>query len=104
MFSLFSFQLLGLKGLAGEFLCALSLLHYVFVICTFQVIGGFFVILIRFVGLGLAVSATIIVNIQFFCFHDHLLRERPCPCQQKRLRLIVASRGLSNSFLPTNPG
>lgn len=77
MSSLFSFQPLGLKGLEGQFLYALSLLHYVFVICAFQVVGGFFVILIRFVGLGLAVCATIIVNIQFFCFHDQLLRERP---------------------------
>lgn len=63
-----------------------------------------FVILIWFIGLGLAVCATIIVNIQFFCFHDQLLRERPFPSQQDRLRLIVASRRLSNSFLPTTLG
>ena len=55
------------EGLAGQFLQALSESHYDLVISGFKVVAGSLLIVNRFVGLGIAILAPIIVNI--LCFH-----------------------------------
>ena len=54
-------------GLAGEYFHALLASGYVYVIGGFQVIGGLFLLIGRFVPLGLTIIGAIIVNI--WCFH-----------------------------------
>jgi len=60
-----------LQGLAGQFLYTLSASHYALVISGFQVVGGLFLIVNRFVSLAIAVLAPVIVNI--LCFHIFML-------------------------------
>lgn len=60
-----------LQGLAGQFLYALSASHYYLVVSGFQVVGGLFLVANRFVSLGIAVLAPIIVNI--LCFHIFMM-------------------------------
>lgn len=60
-----------LHGLAGQFLYALSASHYYLVVSGFQVVGGLFLVANRFVSLGIAVLAPIIVNI--LCFHIFMM-------------------------------
>src|SRR5437763_8062020 len=57
------------QGVAGEYLHAFFASGYVYVIGGFQVIGGLFLFIGRFVPLGLAIIGAIIVNIWGF----HLL-------------------------------
>ena len=60
-----------LQGLAGQFLYALWASHYGLVVSGFQVVGGLFLTLNRFVSLAIAVLAPIIVNI--LCFHIFMM-------------------------------
>lgn len=60
-----------IDGLAGQFLQTLSESHYGLVISGFQVVGGSWLIVNRFVGLALAMLAPIIVNI--LCFHVFMM-------------------------------
>ena len=60
-----------LEGTAGQFLRALSESHYDLVISGFQVVAGFLLVANRFVSLGIAVLAPIIVNI--LCFHIFMM-------------------------------
>jgi putative oxidoreductase len=57
------------QGVAGEYLHAFFVSHYVHVVGAFQVIGGLLVLIGRFVPLGLTILGPIIVNIWLF----HLL-------------------------------
>src|SRR5207245_3223589 len=54
-------------GVAGQFMGALYVSHYLWVIFAFQVIAGVLLLLNRYVPLALAVLAPVIVNI--FSFH-----------------------------------
>ena len=58
------------SGLAGQFLGALALSHYYWVIAALQIIGGLLLLVNRFVPLGLVLLAPIIFNI--LCFHIFL--------------------------------
>lgn len=60
-----------LQGLAGQFLYILSASHYGLVVSAFQVAGGLSLIVNRFVSLGIAVLAPVIVNI--LCFHIFMM-------------------------------
>jgi len=60
-----------LQGLAGQFLYTLSASHYGLVVSGFQVVGGLFLIVNRFVSLAIAVLAPVIVNI--LCFHIFMM-------------------------------
>src|SRR5262249_39650551 len=60
-----------LQGLAGQFLYTLSASHYGLVVSGFQVLGGLFLIVNRFVSLAIAVLAPVIVNI--LCFHIFMM-------------------------------
>ena len=53
-------------GLAGQFLSALMQSHYVWLVSGAQVIGGALVLANRYVPLGLAILAPVIVNILAF--------------------------------------
>jgi putative oxidoreductase len=54
-------------GLAGQFLGALILSHYYWVVAVLQIAGGLLLLVNRFVPLALVLLGPIIVNI--ICFH-----------------------------------
>jgi len=58
-------------GLAGQFVGPLIQSHYVWVVAAAQVIGGALVLIGRYVQLGLAILAPVIVNI--LAFHALLM-------------------------------
>src|ERR1700732_5502228 len=58
------------EGVAGQFMGALFVSHYLTVIFAVQVIAGLLLLINRFVPLALAVLAPVIVNI--LCFHAFL--------------------------------
>ena len=53
-------------GIAGQFMGALYASHYLWVIFAFQVIGGFLLLVNRYVPLAAAVLAPVIANILTF--------------------------------------
>ena len=53
-------------NITGDFLHALFASHYVYAVAACQVIGGLFLILGRFVPLGLTILGPVIVNIVLF--------------------------------------
>src|ERR1700733_6789529 len=53
-------------GVAGQFMGALSVSHYLWVIFAFQVVAGVLLLVNRYVPLAVAVLAPIIVNILTF--------------------------------------
>src|SRR4029077_89600 len=57
-------------GLAGQFLGALILSHYYWVVAALQIAGGALLLVNRFVPLALVLLGPIIVNI--ICFHVFL--------------------------------
>jgi putative oxidoreductase len=59
-------------GLAGQFIGALFLSHYYWVIAALQIAGGVLLLVNRYVPLGLVLLGPIIVNI--ICYHVFLNR------------------------------
>ena len=57
-------------GLAGQFIGALFLSHYLWVIAALQIAGGALLLVNRFVPLGLVLLGPIVVNI--ICYHVFL--------------------------------
>lgn len=57
-------------GLAGQFVGALALSHYFWVVAALQIAGGVLLLLNRFVPLALLLLGPVIVNI--ICFHAFL--------------------------------
>ena len=57
-------------GLAGQFLGALSLSHYYWVVAALQIMGGVLLLVNRFVPLALVLLGPVIVNI--ICYHVFL--------------------------------
>src|SRR5882757_7695833 len=57
-------------GLAGQFVGALVLSHYFWVVAALQVAGGALLLVNRFVPLGLVLLGPVIVNI--LCYHVFL--------------------------------
>jgi putative oxidoreductase len=57
-------------GLAGQFLGALFVSHYLWVIAALQIAGGALLLVNRFVPLGLTLLGPVIVNI--LCYHVFL--------------------------------
>ena len=55
-----------MPGLAGQFLMALALSHYMSVVFALQLISGLFLLTNRFVPLALTLLAPVIVNIVLF--------------------------------------
>jgi len=54
------------QGLAGDFMKALFVSHYFYVVAILQIAGGAICLLGRFVPLGLTLLGTVIVNILLF--------------------------------------
>ena len=54
------------KGLAGDFVKALFVSHYFYVVAILQILGGAFLLSGRFVPLGLTLLGPVIVNILLF--------------------------------------
>jgi len=54
-------------GLAGQFMGALFLSHYYWVVAAFQIIGGVLLLVNRFVPLALVLLGPVIMNI--LCYH-----------------------------------
>ena len=54
------------EGVAGQFMGALYVSHYLWVIFAFQVIAGVFLLTNRYVPLAVAILAPVIVNILTF--------------------------------------
>jgi uncharacterized membrane protein YphA (DoxX/SURF4 family) len=54
-------------GLAGQFMGALFLSHYYWVVATLQIAGGLLLLVNRFVPLALVLLGPVIVNI--LCYH-----------------------------------
>jgi putative oxidoreductase len=59
-------------GTAGQFLSAIFVSHYVYVIGGLQVLGGLLLLINRYVPLALVLLGPVIVNIFFY----HLLMDR----------------------------
>ena len=57
-------------GLAGQFVGALALSHYFWVVAALQIIGGALLLVNRFVPLALVLLGPVIVNIT--CYHVFL--------------------------------
>ncbi len=57
-------------GLAGQFIGALILSHYFWVVAALQVVGGALLLVNRFVPLALVLLGPVIVNI--LCYHAFL--------------------------------
>jgi uncharacterized membrane protein YphA (DoxX/SURF4 family) len=57
-------------GLAGEFIGALSLSHYYWVVAALQIVAGALLLVNRFVPLALVLLGPVIVNI--ICYHVFL--------------------------------
>jgi putative oxidoreductase len=53
-------------GIAGQFMGALYVSHYLWVIFAFQVIAGVFLLVNRYVSLAVAILAPVLVNILTF--------------------------------------
>ena len=58
------------SGLAGQFIGALAMSHYFWVVAALQVAGGALLLVNRFVPLGLVLLGPVIVNI--ICYHVFL--------------------------------
>jgi hypothetical protein len=74
------------EGLAGDYMKALFVSHYFYVVAVLQIVGGAFLLVGRFVPLGLTLLGPVIVNI--LCFHI-FLDPKGLP-----LALVVAAGGL----------
>jgi len=58
------------SGLAGQFIGALALSHYYWVVAALQVVAGVLLLINRFVPLALVLLGPVIVNI--ICYHAFL--------------------------------
>jgi putative oxidoreductase len=54
------------SGLAGQFIFALVLSHYFWVVAALQIVGGVLLLVNRFVPLGLVLLGPVIVNIVLY--------------------------------------
>jgi putative oxidoreductase len=75
-------------GLAGDYMHALFMSHYFYVVAVTQIVGGLLVLSGRFTALGLALLIPVIVNI--LCFHIFLNHEGlPLACTVAALALFL---------------
>jgi putative oxidoreductase len=83
------------EGLAGDYMKALFMSHYFYVVAVTQVVGGLIVLSGRFTALGLTLLAPVIVNI--LCFHIFLNHEGlPLACVVAALELFLLWRHRAN--------
>ena len=83
-------------GLSGEFIGALSLSHYYWVVAALQIIGGLLLLVNRFVPLALVLLGPIIVNI--ICYHVFLNHSGAGPAALVTVLWLIAFYGNRQHF------
>lgn len=79
------------EGFAGDYMKALFMSHYFYVVAVTQIAGGLILLSGRFTALGLTLLAPVIVNI--LCFHIFLNHEGlPLACVVAALELFLLWR------------
>ena len=95
-------------GLAGQFIGALALSHYYWVVAGLQIIGGVLLLVNRFVPLALVLLGPVIVNI--ICYHVFLNHSGAAPAAVVTVLWLIVFYGnrqaFSGIFVPqiVNPG
>ena len=83
-------------GLAGQFIGALSLSHYYWVVAALQIIGGVLLLVNRFVPLALVLLGPIIANI--ICYHVFLNHSGAGPAAVVTVLWLIAFYGKRQYF------
>ena len=83
-------------GLAGQFIGALSLSHYYWVVAALQIAGGLLLLVNRFVPLALVLLGPIIVNI--ICYHVFLNPSGAVPAALVTVLLLIVFYGNRRYF------
>jgi putative oxidoreductase len=83
-------------GLAGQFVGALVLSHYFWVVAALQVIGGALLLVNRFVPLALVLLGPVIVNI--ICYHVFLNPSGVVPAAVVTVLWLIVFYGKRQNF------
>ena len=83
-------------GLAGQFMGALFVSHYYWVIAALQVVGGVLLLVNRFVPVALVLLGPIIVNI--ICYHVFLNHSGAAPAALVTVLWLLVFYGLRQAF------
>lgn len=83
-------------GLAGQFMGALFLSHYYWVVASLQVLGGALLLINRFVPLALVLLGPVIVNI--ICYHVFLNHSGAAPAAVVTVLWFVVFYGNRQAF------
>ena len=83
-------------GLAGQFMGALFLSHYYWVVAALQVIGGALLLVNRFVPLALVLLGPVIVNI--ICYHLFLNHSGAAPAAVVTVLWLLVFYGNRQAF------
>ena len=83
-------------GLAGQFVGALVLSHYFWVVAAIQVAGGVLLLVNRYVPLGLVLLGPVIVNI--ICYHVFLNSSGALPAAVVTVLWFIVFYGKRQSF------
>ena len=83
-------------GLAGQFIGALSLSHYYWVVAALQIIGGVLLLVNRFAPLALVLLGPVIVNI--ICYHVFLNPSGAVPAAVATVLWLIVFYGNRQHF------
>jgi putative oxidoreductase len=83
-------------GLAGQFIGALALSHYYWVVAALQIIGGVLLLVNRFVPLALVLLGPVIVNI--ICYHVFLNHSGAVPAAVVTVLWLIVFYGNRQHF------
>lgn len=83
-------------GLAGQFMGALFVSHYYWVIAALQIVGGALLLVNRFVSLALVLLGPIIVNI--ICYHVFLNPSGAAPAVVVTVLWLIVFYGKRQNF------
>ena len=83
-------------GLAGQFMGALFVSHYYWVIAALQIVGGALLLVNRFVPLALVLLGPIIVNI--ICYHVFLNPSGAAPAVVVTVLWLIVFYGKRQNF------
>ena len=83
-------------GLAGQFMGALFLSHYYWVVAALQIIGGVLLLVNRFVPLALVLLGPVIVNI--ICYHVFLNHSGAVPAALVTVLWLIVFYGNRQHF------
>jgi putative oxidoreductase len=83
-------------GLAGQFMGALFLSHYYWVVAAFQIIGGVLLLVNRFVPLALVLLGPVIMNI--LCYHLFLNHDGAPPALVVTVLWLIVFYGNRQHF------